>query len=258
MMKTDARARRDLGPAWWLGLPLASLALCWLTPLLGRRQWHALMMGERGCLETGTFLWLLAALVVVGLVLRRPRGLPQTMIVLLVLFAIGLVYFAGEEISWGQHLLGFQTPTPLARINYQNEFNLHNIKGAREYLNMMPKRLIVYAVAAGAVILPLLLARWRHHPRYRSGLWDWLIPTWRLVPVSIVALLATVPHNLIIRCRPDWLDGPYVLMALIWPAEEFKEYTIALLFLLYAVSILVRRRAARAESADPPPQAQVA
>lgn len=33
---------------------------------------------------------------------------------------------AGEEISWGQRILGFETPESLAVKNTQNEFNLHN------------------------------------------------------------------------------------------------------------------------------------
>lgn len=34
----------------------------------------------------------------------------------------------GEEISWGQRIIGFATPDELVEINAQKEFNFHNIK----------------------------------------------------------------------------------------------------------------------------------
>ena len=34
---------------------------------------------------------------------------------------------AGEEISWGQRLFGFQTGESLKKLNYQHETNLHNL-----------------------------------------------------------------------------------------------------------------------------------
>ena len=38
-----------------------------------------------------------------------------------------LALFAGEEISWGQRIIGFETPAFIANLNYQGEFNIHNI-----------------------------------------------------------------------------------------------------------------------------------
>lgn len=41
--------------------------------------------------------------------------------------ALGMFGIAGEEISWGQRLLGLETPEGLAAVNHQNELNVHNI-----------------------------------------------------------------------------------------------------------------------------------
>ena len=38
-----------------------------------------------------------------------------------------LFFGAGEEISWGQRIFGFQTPQSLAQVNKQDELNLHNL-----------------------------------------------------------------------------------------------------------------------------------
>lgn len=43
------------------------------------------------------------------------------------LLALALFVGAGEEISWGQRLIGFRTPEALASVNAQQEFNLHNL-----------------------------------------------------------------------------------------------------------------------------------
>jgi hypothetical protein len=44
------------------------------------------------------------------------------------LFALGLLFCAGEEISWGQRIFGFATPAELEGANIQHEANLHNVE----------------------------------------------------------------------------------------------------------------------------------
>ena len=44
-----------------------------------------------------------------------------------VLAGIGLVFVAGEEISWGQRIIGYATPDYLLNINTQQELSYHNI-----------------------------------------------------------------------------------------------------------------------------------
>lgn len=47
--------------------------------------------------------------------------------VLLAVGALGILGIAGEEISWGQRILGLETPEALATANHQDEINIHNI-----------------------------------------------------------------------------------------------------------------------------------
>lgn len=64
------------------------------------------------------------------LVLRGRRHLPgpaRIGVWSLLLMALVLFFFAGEEISWAQRLLGFGTPEALVDANAQNEANLHNV-----------------------------------------------------------------------------------------------------------------------------------
>ena len=47
----------------------------------------------------------------------------------LVYLGLAVLFFfgAGEEISWGQRIFGYQTPEQISEVNRQEEFNLHNL-----------------------------------------------------------------------------------------------------------------------------------
>lgn len=78
----------------------------------------------------------------------------------LVYLGLAFLFFfgAGEEISWGQRILGFETPESISQVNRQEEFNLHNLSAweASEFLD--PDRLFdvfwfLFAVFTPAVAL---------------------------------------------------------------------------------------------------------
>lgn len=45
--------------------------------------------------------------------------------------AVGAFLCFGEEISWGQRLLGIETPRPFLELNAQRELNVHNLQGVQ-------------------------------------------------------------------------------------------------------------------------------
>jgi len=76
--------------------------------------------------EDSIYEWLAALLFLAGSVLsfitfRRTRNY------YFLLFSIALLLGAGEEISWGQRIIGFETPPLIAKINVQKECTLHNL-----------------------------------------------------------------------------------------------------------------------------------
>ena len=42
-------------------------------------------------------------------------------------FALAFFFAFGEEISWGQRIFGISTPEAIKSINFQDEFNIHNL-----------------------------------------------------------------------------------------------------------------------------------
>jgi hypothetical protein len=47
--------------------------------------------------------------------------------IFMILLALVFLFGAGEEISWGQRILGFEPPAALKEANVQSEFNIHNL-----------------------------------------------------------------------------------------------------------------------------------
>ncbi len=71
-------------------------------------------------------------------------------------FSLSLLFLGGEEISWGQRIIGFETPERIAETNYQKELNLHNSTLIQSHNNKLSvyltKILVVYLV-----IFPIFL-----------------------------------------------------------------------------------------------------
>lgn len=78
----------------------------------------------------------------------------------LVYLGLAALFFfgAGEEISWGQRILGFETPQSISQVNKQEEFNLHNLSAWEASNFLDPDRLFdifwfLFAVFTPAVAL---------------------------------------------------------------------------------------------------------
>jgi len=66
------------------------------------------------------------------------------------LLGLALILGAGEELSWGQHWFGFETPKLIKNINPRGELNLHNIDTA------LVNHLMVFFLFFYVGLLPIL------------------------------------------------------------------------------------------------------
>jgi hypothetical protein len=93
-----------------------------------------LLFREDGVLESLSALFYLSAALLFALLHRRLR-VPWWRSCYLALAAL-MAFVAGEEISWGQRLLGFATPSDLQAMNVQKELNVHNLDGVHQHIRM--------------------------------------------------------------------------------------------------------------------------
>ncbi|MCU0612908.1 MAG: hypothetical protein MUE60_14110, partial [Candidatus Eisenbacteria bacterium] len=61
-------------------------------------------------------------------------------------------FVAGEEISWGQRIVGYQTPTYFSERNVQHEVTIHNL--ARQLVE--PRRLAMLIMVVYGILVPVL------------------------------------------------------------------------------------------------------
>jgi len=116
---------------------------------------------EGGPFETLSVLALLAVSV---WSLMRSRCTGQSSGPRRLLTAIGLLALlaALEELSWGQHLIGFDTPAVLRDINAQGESNLHNLIDSQVFsaLVHVPVYLLFVFPPLVLAVAPGMAARW--------------------------------------------------------------------------------------------------
>ena len=103
------------------------------------------------------------------------------------LFAMVCLFISGEEISWGQHLFGYEVPDNISSTNYQKEFNLHNsmlIQSSNNSLSLILFTLLMFYF----ILLPMSLVVF---PTFQRLFQRTMIPI-PSMQIAIIALLAKV------------------------------------------------------------------
>ncbi len=196
------------------------------------------LLSENRPVEIATFFLLLAAGVLAWRLAwqyrRRGRGLmPQ---LFFVVFGLGLILVAFEEIAWGQYWLGFESPAVLGEANVKGETTIHNIRGLDGRTEILR---VVFGVGG-------LVGVWLNHTgRLRDITPSPLLTSW----FAIIAVVS------IYDFANDYasLIGP--LNALAHNIDELIEMMIGLSGLLF---VWLKLRELSAETPDGGPTAQAA
>lgn len=139
---------------WWLWVPLVFLVIQLVLEFMLSGPELSRLLSENGPHEILQALVMALAFVVAIRILclidwKKERWLG----VWAALAAAGSFYVTGEEISWGQHILQWSTPEYWARVNDQQETNLHNTSS---WLDQKPRLVLEIGVIVGGIIIPLL------------------------------------------------------------------------------------------------------
>lgn len=214
----SGRARGRM-TAWFPLLAGCAVVLAAYATLLLPGRTVDVLVEEDSYFEWAGAIGLLAAAVlflIAAVRARRGRTVGTAMRVApWVLLALAAVTFlaGGEEISWGQRLFGWGTPSELAHINVQDETNLHNLKELQGGM-LDPERLFRLGWLVLFGVLPIAAALWRP-VRRRVGRWFPIAPLW-LGIVFVFNYVMTVVAT-------KALDGATFYTSIYSPAHATQE-----------------------------------
>lgn len=139
---------------------------------------------------------------------------------LAVIFFIGF----GEEISWGQRILGWETPSSLNEINQQGETNLHNMWNLETPGQILTvSRLFHIFSFAFCLAIPLLK---KFSPKAHGLFKKYRIP---IVPIGIGALFLT--NYIVLLSAFNYLENyPIRVFSAI---NEMKECNWAFIYVAF-------------------------
>lgn len=188
---------------------------------------------ESGLIENTTALLLIpAAIFALGVASRLFRRTGSIYLIWFSGVALVCIGFAGEEISWGQHWIGWDSPDFFVENNRQGETNFHNLN---IHLGRVVKSVLTLVIIIGGLILPF-----RRSPRtgiteqtpMRRFL-DVITPTQVCVPAAAFVLGVRFIERL-----KTWFDLEWGFIAV--NLKETQELYIALFLLIYVWSVRVR------------------
>ena len=199
---------------------------------------HALK-GESGFVEVTTVLWLVIAIGFCISALRITRRLEVRgwLKAWLILLILGSLYFGLEEISYGQHIFHWKAGETMAKLNDQQETNLHNISAV---FDQLPRTLLTLGILIGGIVMPLY-RHFRGIPLEPSNRLYWQWPTMDCLTIALLVILI----------RPVFT----VFETHIVNTGETKENLMAMFIMLYCISLQFRLRKLQASDAAAVPVA---
>jgi hypothetical protein len=221
---------KDL-PKWlWLWLPIVVALFPYVMRLIDVET-DAYVFGEQGIIENYTFIVLFIAIILGVLSILKMKSFEFPFFkAWLTLLVLGCVYYAGEEVSWGQHWFGWVTPEGWMDVNDQGETNLHNTSAL---LDQVPRMLLTIAAIVGGVIIPVYLLI-RDKVFSANEFFAWLWPSYVNIPTCLLAVLVSL-HEKVYK-----LFGTTVPNILDIRAGETKECLLAMFLFMYIASFYKR------------------
>ena len=141
---------------------------------------------ENGIIEVLQAIILLIAISNLFAILFKKKNIYNNLFFkLIVIKILLLIYFLGEEISWGQHFLYFETNEFFNKYNKQNETNLHNISNI---FNEIPRSLVLFWTGLFIFIYKKF--------RFNTKLETFICPNNKLKKISIYILIFSLIYAL--------------------------------------------------------------
>ena len=230
--------KKDLNKWIWYILSIVFTAIPYIARLFGEHT-DDYIYGEKGIIENLTVVLLIVAIIYcLKILLGREKIVFKGLQIWIIIFLLGSIYYAGEEMSWGQHFAGWSTPENWAEFNDQAETNLHNTSAI---FDQIPRALLTIAAVVGGILIPIYRKITKHVPSSKS-FYDWLLPTYVCLPVALLSVFVSLFEKVY------KLFGE-VPSALDIRSGETKELLLAMFMMIYVLSFWCRHKSVNATSA---------
>jgi len=153
-----------------------------------------------------------------------------------------LIYYLGEEISWGQHFFKWDSPIFFQEINNQKETNLHNISNL---LDQLPRTLVYFWCAFSVILININKIK----TKFNSNFYLIISPDKLLIYISLLLLILSVPDIIVdlFNLHPGHVDefGKGIPEAIFFDfitfnyvrLSELHELIFSFYFLCYSIFI---------------------
>ena len=109
---------------------------------------------------------------------------------LVIIKIIGLIYFLGEEISWGQHIFKWESSNFFISYNNQEETNLHNISNL---FDQLPRTIILLWCCFSIIIIKCV----NKFKKINKLFYIFISPNTKILIISILLIFFVLPDIIV-------------------------------------------------------------
>lgn len=197
------------------------------------------ILNENGFVENLQSIFLFFSIYYLIISFKKFR-LNKIIQIFLTIKILALIYYLGEEISWGQHFFKWLSPEFFIINNNQGETNLHNISNL---LDQLPRTLVM--IWCGLISIFFYFIKKKISLSYETRLI--FIPTDLLLKISVIFMIFFLPDFIVDKfsLHPGHvINGKEVLEATFYDIISFNflrlsevhELIFCFYFLIYSIA----------------------
>ena len=164
--------------------------------------------------------------------------------IFLILKVLALFYYLGEEISWGQNLIKWNTPEWFVENNNQKETNLHNVTNL---LDQLPRSLVLI----WCTLIPISIIIFNKFYNIEKKFLIIFLPNKKIIYLVITILIFVLPDLIVDKFNINMSDGKMISRELSYDLDlitfnflrlsELHELIFTFYFFIYSLAILKRK-----------------
>jgi len=194
---------------------------------------------ENGFVENLQSLFLIMSIYFLIISFRK-FNLQKLIKIFLIVKVLALIYYLGEEISWGQHFFKWVSPEFFLDNNNQGETNLHNMSNL---LDQLPRTLVMLWCS----LIPIIFYFIKKNFSLNYQIKIIFLPTGQLLKISIIFLLVFLPDFFVdkLSLHPGHvINGKDIPESVLYDIislnflrlSEVHELIFCFYFLMYSIS----------------------